>query len=70
VAVHELTHAVHWQAGLDDGSPHRAFITAQTRYWLDFMFENPGAWRWLAYLLSHEAKQGGWAAADARRLAA
>jgi hypothetical protein len=69
VAVHELTHAVHWQAGVGDGSLHRAFITAQTRYWLDFMLENPGAWRWLAYLLSHEAKQGG-ASPEAHRLAA
>jgi hypothetical protein len=55
VAVHELTHAVHWHGGVDDGSSHRDFVAVQTRLWLAFMTRNPGAWRWLAYLLSHEA---------------
>jgi hypothetical protein len=55
VAVHELTHAVHWQGGIGDGNSHREFVAVQTRLWLDFMIGNPEAWRWLAYLLSHEA---------------
>jgi hypothetical protein len=57
VAVHEVTHAVHWYGGVGDGSAHRDFVAVQTRHWLDFMLRNPGAWRWLAYLLSHEARQ-------------
>ncbi len=55
VAVHEVTHAVHWHGGVGDGSAHRDFVTAQSRHWLDFMLGNPEAWRWMAYLLSHEA---------------
>ncbi len=55
VAVHELTHAVHWHGGVGDGHPHREFVAVQTKVWLDFMTGNPDAWRWLAYLLSHEA---------------
>lgn len=55
VAVHELTHAVHWHGGVEDGSSHREFVAAQTRHWLDFMLRNPQAWRWIAHLLSHEA---------------
>lgn len=58
VAMHEVTHAVHWHGGVSDGSSHREFIAAQTRHWLDFMLENAEAWRWLAYLLSHEALEG------------
>lgn len=57
VAVHEVTHAVHWYGGVGDGSAHRDFVAVQARHWLDFMLRNPGAWRWLTYLLSHEAQQ-------------
>ncbi len=55
VAVHEVTHAVHWHGGVGDGSSHRDFVAVQSRHWLDFMLGNPEAWRWIVYLLSHEA---------------
>jgi hypothetical protein len=70
VAVHEVTHAVHWYGGVVDGSSHRDFVAAQARHWLDFMLRNPGAWRWLAYLLSHEAHQDGGAVPRTPLLAA
>ncbi len=70
VAVHEVTHAVHWHGGVEDGSSHREFVGVQARHWLDFMLLNPEAWRWLAYLLSHEAHQDQGAASRPRLLAA
>lgn len=57
VAVHELTHAVHAHAGLDDGGSHTAFVQAQARHWLDFALRNPAAWRWLVWLMAHDARE-------------
>jgi hypothetical protein len=52
VALHEITHAVHHEHGLDNGHSHRDFRHAQLRGWFGVMRHSPAAWRWLAWLMS------------------
>lgn len=55
VAIHEITHAIHQQFKLKDGSKHLAFRRGEADGWLEFMLKNPTAWQWLVYLMTHEA---------------
>jgi len=57
VAIHEFTHAIHARAGVADGSSHIAFRNAEAEGWLRFALANPSAWRWLVYLMTHEASR-------------
>lgn len=56
VALHELTHAVHHVYGIRNRDRHHNFRRAQLKGWLDIIRRNPGAWRWLAWLMSFPAK--------------
>ena len=56
VALHELTHAVHHVYDIRKRDKHRNFRRAQLKGWLDIMKHNPGAWRWLAWVMSFPAK--------------
>lgn len=62
---HELTHAMHSEAGLDDGCTRAAFAQAQSKHTLAFMIHNPRAWRWFLCLTSQAAND---ARAMAKRL--
>lgn len=57
VAIHEFTHAIHARAGVANGSSHIAFRDAEAGGWLRFALANPAAWRWLVYLMTHEASR-------------
>ena len=52
VALHEITHAVHHEHGLENGHSHRAFRRAQLQGWFGVMQHSPAAWRWLAWVMS------------------
>jgi len=52
VALHEITHAVHHFYGVDSGARHQDFRSAQVQGWLGIMKNSPGAWRWLAWVIS------------------
>jgi hypothetical protein len=52
VALHEITHAVHHEHGLDNGRRHREFRRAQVQGWFGVMRRSHAAWRWLAWLMS------------------
>ncbi|HJV97381.1 MAG TPA: hypothetical protein VJ608_15165 [Albitalea sp.] len=52
VALHELTHAVHHLYDLKTRDRHQAFRRAQLEGWLGIIKHNPGAWRWLAWVMS------------------
>jgi hypothetical protein len=56
VALHEITHAVHHAHGLESGHRHHEFRTGQLKGWLGVMRHSPGAWRWLAWLMSFPEK--------------
>jgi len=56
VALHELTHAVHHMYDLKKRDRHQAFRQAQLKGWLGIMMNNPGAWRWLAWVISFPSK--------------
>ena len=58
VALHELTHAIHHLHALKNRDRHQAFRRAQLRGWFEIMTRNPGAWRWLAWVMSFPAKAG------------
>lgn len=55
---HELSHAIHRESKLDDGDTRAAFARAQAELTLQFMAENPQAWRWFLCLTSHAANDG------------
>ena len=52
VALHELTHAVHHAYALKPHDTHLRFQRTQLQGWLGIMRDNPGAWRWLAWVMS------------------
>jgi len=56
VALHELTHAVHHMYALKTRDRHLAYKRAQVKGWLGIMTHSPGAWRWLAWMMSFPAK--------------
>jgi len=56
VALHELTHAIHHLHDLKERDSHIAYKRAQVKGWLGIMTHNPGAWRWLAWVMSFPAK--------------
>ncbi len=51
---HELTHAFHHAAGMQDRETRRRFVNAQASAWLEFVSKNPGAWKWFVSLATHE----------------
>lgn len=56
VAMHEITHAVHHVYGIRKRDRHHNFRRAQLKGWLDIIRRNPGAWRWLVWLMSFPAE--------------
>ena len=56
VALHEITHAIHHMYDLKKRDRHMAFRRAQVQGWLGIMKHNPGAWRWLAWVMSFPSK--------------
>ena len=52
VALHEITHSVHHVYELKQRDLHRNFRRAQVEGWLGIVRHNPGAWRWLAWVIS------------------
>ena len=52
VALHEITHAVHHVYAIKQRDRHANFRRAQVQGWLDIVKRNPGAWRWLAWVIS------------------
>ena len=52
VALHEITHAVHHMYDLKQRDLHQNFRRAQIKGWLGIIKHNPGAWRWLAWVMS------------------
>jgi len=56
VALHEITHAVHHMYNIRTRDKHQNFRRAQLKGWLGIMKENPGAWRWLAWVMSFPAQ--------------
>jgi hypothetical protein len=55
VALHEITHAVHHAYGLKQRDRHLKFRHAQVDGWLSIMRSNPGAWRWLVWVITFPA---------------
>jgi hypothetical protein len=55
VALHEVTHAVHHIHGIKQRDLHRNFARAQVTGWLDLIKNNPGAWRWLVWVITFPA---------------
>ena len=58
VALHELTHAIHHLYALKNRDRHHAFRRAQLKGWFGIMTQCPGAWRWLAWVMSYPAQAG------------
>lgn len=58
VALHELTHAIHHVYALKNRDRHQAFRRAQLKGWFGIMTQCPGAWRWLAWVMSFPAQAG------------
>jgi hypothetical protein len=58
VALHELTHAIHHLYALKNRDQHHMFRRAQLRGWFGIMTQCPGAWRWLAWVMSNPAEAG------------
>jgi len=56
VALHEITHAVHHMYDIGQRDKHLNFRRAQLQGWLGIMKSNPGAWRWLAWIMSFPAQ--------------
>jgi len=56
VALHEITHAVHHLHGLKQRDRHHAYWRAQVKGWMGIMASSPGAWRWLAWVMSFPGK--------------
>lgn len=56
VALHELTHAIHHLYAVKNRDRHQTFRRAQLRGWFGIMTQSPGAWRWLAWVMSFPAK--------------
>jgi hypothetical protein len=56
VALHELTHAIHHLYAVKNRDRHHIFRRAQVRGWFGIMTQSPGAWRWLAWVMSFPAK--------------
>jgi hypothetical protein len=56
VALHEITHAVHHMYALKQRDRHHNFRRAQLDGWLGIIRHNPGAWRWLAWVMSFPAQ--------------
>ena len=52
VALHEITHSVHHVYRLRQRDRHANFRRAQVEGWLGIVKNNPGAWRWLAWVIS------------------
>jgi hypothetical protein len=52
VALHEITHAIHHLHDLQERDRHRAYWYAQVKGWMDIAACSPGAWRWLAWVIS------------------
>ena len=52
VALHEITHAVHHMYDIKERDRHHNFRRAQVDGWLGIMKKSPGAWRWLAWVLT------------------
>ena len=55
VALHEITHAVHHAYALRTRDTHRNFARCQLEGWLGIMRDNPGGWRWLAWVMNTPA---------------
>lgn len=47
VAIHEFTHCIHFEHGVEHGASRRRFVQVQATGWMRFIRANPGAWRWL-----------------------
>ncbi|MFO7189771.1 MAG: hypothetical protein DIU74_008805 [Pseudomonadota bacterium] len=47
---HELVHAMHREDGLDDGHSRARFARCQAERTIEFMVNNPQAWRWFLCL--------------------
>ena len=56
VALHEITHAVHHAYELKPRDTHRNYQRTQLQGWMGIMRENPGAWRWLVWLMRSPAQ--------------
>jgi hypothetical protein len=50
---HELTHGFHHWLGLEDGATEKEFLKGQVTAWLDFVRDNPSAWKWFICLATH-----------------
>lgn len=55
---HELMHAVHHEAGLNDRTRHQRYIRVQAQATLAFMRQNPDAWYWFLRLTGKAANPG------------
>ncbi len=47
VAIHEVTHCIHYENGLESSGDRRRFVSVQAAGWMRFIRDNPTAWRWL-----------------------
>jgi hypothetical protein len=56
---HELMHAVHHEAGLEEDTPHQRYIRVQAKGTLAFMRQNADAWYWFLRLTGKAANIGG-----------
>ena len=65
---HELVHAMHREDGLDDGHSRARFARSQATRTIQFMVNNPQAWRWFLCLTS-QAEYDGRAHQRLRRVA-
>ena len=59
VALHEITHAVHHAYELKPRDTHRNYQRTQLQGWMGILRENPGAWRWLVWLMRDPAQAAG-----------
>lgn len=55
---HELVHAMHREDGLDDGHSRARFARNQATRTIQFMVDNPQAWRWFLCLTSQAENDG------------
>lgn len=51
VVMHELTHAINWVTGVDDGTTEEGIADAHGRAWVALLLDNPRFVRWLNYVL-------------------
>jgi hypothetical protein len=55
VVMHELTHAIHYFAGLKNRDTRARFVEAQVEGWMRFAEQNPNAWMWLLATIREQA---------------